>query len=316
MTVPSFIGIDWGSTSFRAYLMDPRGAILDHRSAPLGVLELRRQQPDGAEPDFETVLEEQVGEWLEHAPAMPIIAAGMIGSRQGWAEVPYLACPAGPAELAANMLVKRTRRGRLVRIVPGLQVRGPGDIPDVLRGEETQALSAGTVGEGRRLCLLPGTHSKWIVIESHQIVSFATFMTGELFNILRQHSILGRLAEGQSHDRPAFDRGVKLGLAGEVELGGLLKRLFSARTLVLAGDMPGTAVTSYLSGLLLGAELREATGCVSAKHFADGVLLLGDAALVGLYARALELAGLQSRVAAPDAAARGLARIAALAGLV
>jgi 2-dehydro-3-deoxygalactonokinase len=309
----ALIGLDWGTTSFRAYRLDAAGDVLEARSAPAGILRVPDQ-------DFEGVLEREVGPWLAEAPALPVIASGMITSRQGWVEVPYRSCPAGSAEIAAALLRHETGAGRTIHFVPGLSIVGADGVPDVIRGEETQIIGAvgGAVGgaaeaaPGRRLLVLPGTHSKWALVEDGRLVWFATFMTGELFGVLKEHSILGRLMAGDGNDDAAFRRGLAYARGHG---GGLLKRLFSARTLGLFGELPEHAIASYLSGLLIGTELREALACLEQPP--DGeITVVGGADLCGRYLAAIEDAGLRGRRAADDAAARGLFLIARGAGLI
>ncbi len=306
MSAPALLGVDWGTSSFRACLVDRSGVVLDRVSAPSGILKV---PPDG----FEARLRELLGAWLADRPELPLILSGMVTSRQGWREVPYLPCPASPERLAGALASLRLADGRTVRLVPGLSARRPDGLPDVLRGEETQILGALAEIPEARTIVLPGTHSKWVTIEAGEVRGFATFMTGELFAVLKAHSILGRLARGEAEDEEGFARGVRVGLSPEAGSGGTLARLFSARALVLAGELREEAVTSYLSGLLIGSELREAAALGGSE---EPVVLVGEPALVARYARALELAGRAHLRASEDAAARGQYRLARLAGLV
>jgi 2-dehydro-3-deoxygalactonokinase len=303
---PALIGVDWGTSSFRGCLIDDRGAVLERVAAPSGILAV----PAGG---FEAELVHRVGPWLAAHPGLPVLLSGMVTSRQGWRELPYLACPASPDRLALALGALTLEDGRPVRLVPGLSTRRPDGLPDVLRGEETQILGALAEAPAARTLLLPGTHSKWVSVEAGVVRGFWTFMTGELYAVLKGHSILGRLAEGEVLDEPGFARGVAVGLEAEAGRGGSLGRLFSARALVLAGELAGAAVASYLSGLLIGCELREAAALVAGEA---PVLLVGEPGLTARYARALELAGRPYAVAAADAAARGQHRLAALAGLL
>lgn len=305
MSCPALIGVDWGTSSFRAWSIDHGGAVLDRVAAPAGILAV----PAGG---FEAALVRLIGHWLSAHPRLPLLLSGMVTSRQGWLELPYLPCPVSPERLAGALGALELADGRTVRLVPGLSTRRPDGLPDVLRGEETQILGALALAPSARTLLLPGTHSKWVVVEGGVVRGFWTFMTGELYAVLKDHSILGRLAEGSTLDEAGFARGVAVGLATEAG-GGSLARLFSARALVLAGELAGGAVASYLSGLLIGCELREAAALVAPEA---AILLIGEPALTARYARALELAGRAHAIAAPDAAARGLHRLAALAGLL
>jgi len=234
----------------------------------------------------------------------------MITSRQGWLEVPYCPCPAGSAAIAAA-LVRHPVGG--LHFVPGMSLIGADGVPDVIRGEETQVI--GEVGDlpGRHLLVLPGTHSKWALAEDGVITWFATFMTGELFAVLREHSILGRLMAGAAPDAAAFARGLAYAREGP---GGLLKRLFSVRTLGLFDQLPASALASYLSGLLIGSELIEALACLPQPPDAQEITVIGDSALAERYRGAIEAAGFQARTGDGDAGARGLLLIARAAGLV
>jgi 2-dehydro-3-deoxygalactonokinase len=307
MTPPAaLIGIDWGTTAFRAYRLAADGRVIDAKSAPLGILKV----PDG---DFERVLEREIGRWLADGPDLPVVAAGMITSRQGWVEVPYCLCPAGSDQIARALRRHATGRGHVVHFVPGLSLVGADGVPDVIRGEETQIVGAVGAAPGRRLLVLPGTHSKWALAQDGRIVWFATFMTGELFGVLKEHSILGRLMAGDAHDERAFQRGLAYARSRP---GGLLKRLFSARTLGLYGELSETAVGSYLSGLLIGSEVAEALDCLEQASDGGEITVIGSSDLAERYLPAIAAAGLPARQAAADAGARGLFLIARAAGLV
>ena len=301
MPAAALIAIDWGTTSARAYYLDASGQVVAMRALPLGVLQVQ----DGCFPEALATL---LGDW--QSVAAPRLACGMIGSRQGWREAPYVECPAPLAALAAGIVIVP---GDALAIVPGVRTRDANGIPDVLRGEETQL--AGAIGEqeDRVLAVLPGTHCKWALVERGRIVDFATYMTGEMYNVLLQHSILGRLAQ-PADPKPgsAFTRGVTRGLGA----GGLSHDLFGARTLALMGELASHDVADWLSGLLIGREVRSARvwaqrqGCDGAR-----VRLVGADALLARYAAALTQAGIAVELAPVDAAARGLWQIAQHASL-
>ncbi len=293
----ALLGLDWGTTSLRGYLIGTDGAVLAKRSEAAGILNVNHQ-------DFSAVLAKFAGDWLTVEKDLPIIASGMIGSRQGWFEVPYAELPAGPAELAP---VRFDDFHRPIHFIPGLAFRNTAGMPDVMRGEETQIAGAG--GDG--LYLLPGSHCKWVLVEDGRIVWFATFMTGELFAALKDHTILGRLMDDDAdHDGDAFSQGVDRGNNGQT----ILQQLFSARTLALFGDLPESGVASYLSGLLIGAEIAEARAM--ADNSDSVITIIGTAALAARYGEALSHCGLESRAAPSDAAAAGQWRIAKDAGLL
>ena len=302
MTRAALIGIDWGTTSFRAYRIDAAGGVIETHAAPAGILSVRAG-------DFEAVLEREIGAWLAVQP-VPVIASGMITSRQGWIEVPYCACPAGSAAIADALMRHPDRK--MLHFVPGLSLIGADGVPDVIRGEETQIL--GEVGDrpGRHLLVLPGTHSKWALALDGVITWFATFMTGEVFGVLKQHSILGRLMRGEPNDS-GFERGLAYARSGQ---GGLLKRLFSARTLGLFDLLPEPAISSYLSGLLIGSEIEEALGCIEEVPDDAEISVIGASQLARRYSAALAARNLRVRPAAEDAGARGQFLIARAAGLI
>ena len=299
---PAFIALDWGTTSFRAYLVAADGAVLETRADQGGILSIG----DGA---FDASFERHVAGW---DGALPVLASGMITSRQGWVEVPYAPVPAGLAELAAAVRRVRTAGGRDVLFVPGVSFRSDSGVPDVIRGEETQVLGAADAGDG--MYATRGTHCKWIEVKGGRIERFATFMTGELFAVLKEHSILGRLMAPDETGGDGFERGVKAGLNERDASGGLLHTLFSARTLGLFGELAGDQVAPYLSGLLLGSEIAGARAM-----FAPGtrpITVVGAPALSGPFTQALKLAGLNSQLAPGDAAVRGLAKIGRLTGAI
>lgn len=304
----SLVGLDWGTSALRACRIDASsGAVLESRACAAGILAV-------ADGDFEAVLRREAGDWLDARPAPAVIASGMIGSRQGWVEVPYARCPAGVEALAAGLVTHR--QGDLeLHFVPGLALTDAGGVPDVMRGEETQILGA-TSGVGPELFVLPGTHSKWALASGGTITWFATFMTGELFAALCDHTILGRMMEGDEHDEPAFLRGAAFGRGAAGERGGLLRRLFSARTLALFDALAPRAVHAYLSGLLIGAEIAEALD-VAGDALGDGaIVVVGDSALGDRYLLALADAGLAARRGPADASARGQFALARAGGLV
>ena len=315
------IAVDWGTSSFRACLIGPDGAVSDRVATGDGILSV----PPGG---FPAVLARTVGMWAARHPGIPVIACGMVGSRQGWHEAPYVPCPAGIDDLVAAMVeVEAPPPFGPVRLVPGVMRddgAAAGGVPDVMRGEETQLMGAAAAGRetGDGLFVLPGTHSKWAVLRGGKIAWFATFMTGEVFAVLSQHSILGRLmtadenvADGDAEADSAFDRGVAAGLAAPgPERGGLIRRLFGARTLALFGRLPASGVRPYLSGLLIGGEIAEARQCLHLKDRAlmtSPLTVIGAAGLATRYERALAAAGIAARRGPEDAAARGLVRLAA-----
>ena len=233
----------------------------------------------------------------------------MVGSRQGWAEAPYAPCPAGIDQLRAALIaVPFSHSGRPVRIriVPGVSAQDGNGVPDVMRGEETQILGA-LPRAGAHLACLPGSHSKWVQVSDGRITGFTTHLTGEAFAALRGHTILGRMMRDGPTDAEAFAAGVER--AGQD--GGLLHHLFGVRTQGLFGTLSEAGAASYLSGLLIGHELRAAL--LERNMDGDGrretVHLIGAGPLCALYAQAILHFGHGSKLCDPDAAALGLWRI-------
>lgn len=300
MTRPALIAVDWGTSNLRASLLAADGRALDHRSAAGGVMAV----PDGR---FAQALQSLCGDWIDQH-ACPAIASGMIGSRQGWQEAPYLDCPAGLEQAAGRLTRIELTPKVALHIVPGLTCLGADGMHDVMRGEETQLWGA-ELAPGS-CCVLPGTHSKWAWIgEQAEVARFSTYMTGELFGLLTKHGILGRLMQF-GHARPdAFDAGVRLGFEQHANA---THAIFAARTAGLMDEVAPQGLPDYLSGILIGVEVGSAL-----RAGAPGaVTLLGDDALCERYSRALQIAGVASTRAADGATLRGQWRVADCAGLL
>jgi 2-dehydro-3-deoxygalactonokinase len=290
------IAIDWGTSSFRAYRVGADGATLDRRGSARGILTVESG-------DFAGVLTSEIGDWLEREPG-PIVMSGMIGSRQGWMEVPYVECPAAPEMIARGCKQVTWGDGRRASIVPGMSCRDANGVPDVMRGEETQILGALDELPAESIVCLPGTHSKLVRIRHGHIESFATHMTGEVFALLWRHGILGRLGSTDSvDDDAAFDAGVDRSAQGE----GLLHHLFGVRARGLFAELPPASLASYLSGILIGHELR-------ASAPAGPVAIIGTAELSRLYGRAFGRLGIEARLIETEPAPRGLWLIGGIAG--
>jgi 2-dehydro-3-deoxygalactonokinase len=302
---PALIAIDWGSSSFRAYLLSPDGQVLEEIAAGDGIASVAA----GAYP---ATLRRLVGPWLDANPSLPIIASGMVGSRHGWREAAYVQCPASPRDVA-DRLTAVEADGQRVVLAPGLSYVDEAGV-DVMRGEETEIF--GIADSGGRLIVLPGSHSKWARVEGEQVVAFTTFITGELYASLRDHTIAGAFARAApaKEPGPAFALGVGrgAGAAGGKTKSGLLSLLFGARALPLMGKLDPDDSGEYLSGLLIGAEIGEARRLYPGEepHVA------GAEALVKRYLAAFESLGVGARPAPPRAAARGLFRIARDGGLL
>ncbi|MFC6335971.1 2-dehydro-3-deoxygalactonokinase [Pseudomonas sp. CCM 7891] len=311
------IALDWGTSSLRAYKLGPGGHVLEHRSLASGIMHLPTEPRDIAgiwcADGFELAFDAACGDWLDAQPTLPVIACGMVGSAQGWSEAAYRDTPADVATLGQALHVVRSLRGVDVHIVPGVIQRSA--LPNVMRGEETQVLGVLQnlpVGPAsRRLIGLPGSHSKWVEVVEGCITHFDTFMTGELFAVLSQHSILGRTQQPSvQFQTEAFDRGVQVALSADGQRGPL-STLFSARTLGLTGELAGHEQADYLSGLLIGHELS----ALNSGQPLD-IVLVGNTQLCTRYQRALALCGFSHVTLAQEATERGLWQLAVAAGLL
>ncbi len=291
---PALISVDWGTSSFRGFLAAADGSALEKIAADKGAVGL-------APGEHEAFLASMVGAWRSRFPEAPIFMSGMVGARQGWVEAPYAACPAGVGEIAAATLTIRTARLGRVLLAPGLSGLDARGAPDVMRGEETQILGAlRASGRAEGLFVLPGTHSKWARVEAGRIVAFETFMTGEVFAALKDHTVLGRLmAERRGEAEPS---GFALGVGAAATLqrpGDLLHAMFMTRTLGLFDRVAPGELAEYLSGLLIGAEI------VAGARGALGGLVVGAPALAARYRTAGALLGLELSPAPGDCATLG-----------
>lgn len=294
----SLIAIDWGTTRARAFLIGADGEVKQRRSADRGIQSV-------ASGGFPAAFEEIAGELRWAEPEAAVLLAGMVGSRNGWIEAPYVACPASAEAIASAALPVTLEDGSAARILPGLSC-DEGAF-DVMRGEETLIVGLGL--QDGMVCL-PGTHSKWAEIRGGRITRFASFMTGEIFGLLRQHSILARLADEPTGTDAAT--GLQRGLAAARRDGGVLNTAFAARTEVLAGRMSGGEVGPYLSALLVAEEVR---GAIARLGRPETVDLVAEGAVADSYRSALDAAGLSFRVTTPEAAfAAGAVRLSRFSG--
>lgn len=301
------VGVDWGTSNLRAWAFDSAGHVVDSRHSQDGILTVENG-------DFEPVLMAQIGSWLNNRQGIPVIASGMIGSRQGWVEVDYSNCPVSLEQLAGGQGGERSQQialqcGNTLLFVGGVRFESDSGLPDVMRGEETQI--AGLVSadsNSTQTVILPGTHSKWVEVIERKIVRFNTYMTGELFSVLRSHSILAHSVSHGSADSSAaaelsdaFDRGVE---SAQQTSGRFLNRIFHTRTLSLSGRLSPEQGSDYLSGLLIGSELNEGLDRLLDKD--SNLILLGSGELVTRYVRAFELLGQSIEIAPANTTARGL----------
>jgi len=291
--VTAMVALDWGTSSLRAARLGSAGEVLEERATEHGILNV---PPQG----FPRVFDEVLDGWTLE-PGTLCLASGMVGSRQGWVEAPYHRCPAGLPELAHHVAwVPDAPRGLRLGIAPGVWQEAHG-VPDVMRGEEVQVVGAAdllNLDDG--LFVLPGTHSKWVELRGRRIVDFATYMTGETYAVLRRHSILGRTMPGEDGalDGTAFLKGVLNAVRGE----SLLRSAFSARTFALFSRIPPEGLPSYLSGVVIGEELRAQRLENRQVH----LVLVGSPALTHRYQLALRALGVQATAVGSEATWRGL----------
>jgi len=266
-----FIAVDWGTTNRRAYLIENGGRCSREFEDGNGILSVKHGEFEGA-----------IGQIRDRLGERPMLLAGMIGSNRGWIEAPYVPCPADLGDLAKGLV--RVRED--IAIVPGVCLDD--ERADVMRGEEVQLLGAIVSGEIPRDCLVchPGTHNKWVRVEAGRIASFRTVMTGELFGLLKEKSILSELLSGASVTGEAFCDGVRQGLSGA----GLGAELFEARARFLLGRLAPEDGASLVSGMLIGEDVRIGLGDKSDRR----VLLMGRPELTSLYAAALDVAGVEA----------------------
>ena len=300
MSEAAFIAGDWGTSRLRLYLCDASGNVL------------ARGEGEGASaPDCSARFAAAVAAWDKAHGQLPAVLAGMVGSTIGWREVPYLKCPAKPAAIA-DAALRFEADGRAIAILPGLSCKGKTGAPDVMRGEETQILGAlrlhPNLAKGRHVFCMPGTHAKWVVVDDGAVTQFQTALSGELFELLRRHSVLARDSADVDPQSAAFSLGLDFARANRKS--DLLHLLFSTRSRVVIGEMAKGDAGSYLSGLVLGKDIATAMALLEVAPFnMDGpVQLICTPALAALYGKALATYDVKSAVIDGDRAA--------LAGLV
>ncbi|MCC4834457.1 2-dehydro-3-deoxygalactonokinase [Shewanella sp. 1_MG-2023] len=326
---PALIAVDWGSSNFRSFLLDKSGHILSEVTSPQGMLCLEKAQ-------FEPALLEQIQPWLNDISAqknvVPVLMAGMVGSAQGWCDAGYVECPADAKQAATQLQAVNNQAGLQLHIVPGFKCQTSNLQPDVMRGEEVQVFGAVSLIEHelgllnnaqleKLVFCLPGTHSKWIRMaksdHGHTLIDdLSTHMTGEMFNIVLEHSILGKGLDksAESHIEEIDMDGFLQGVHTSQREGGLLHHLFSARTLRLEQRLADDDVTSYLSGLLIGSEL---CSVLASSPNLEHIYLIGSSQLNNLYSEALkELGYLSTTVSSAKASALGMLSIAKQANLI
>lgn len=272
------LGIDWGTSNRRAYLVNRAGACLRRHADDQGLLAVQG--------DFAGALA-SLRRTVDLSPEVPVLMAGMVGSASGWQEVPYLDTSVSLESLPRKLATVRGRSN--CAIVPGY--RSDGDQVDVMRGEETQLLGAVALGVRNGWVVLPGTHSKWVLLREGRVERLSTYMTGELFALVSANGTLASLMGGEHEDAQAFGAGLQAARAGAP----LSHSLFGARARVVTGRMPAAQARSYVSGLLVGTEFVAAGDCAGQL-----IHLIASPALAGRYADAARAFGLEPVALDPD----------------
>jgi 2-dehydro-3-deoxygalactonokinase len=272
-----FLAADWGTSNLRAWRLGADGQIKDARRLPWGVAQL---EPGEAVHKLNNELRPALG-----AEDLPAILCGMVGSAMGIAEAPYADCPADAADIAQRLLQVDPR----TFIVPGLRCTRPDGFPDVIRGEETKVLGWLSLDprrlRGDHVLCLPGTHGKWVRIRDGRIHDFLTCMSGELFAVLSEKSVLK--PDAPPSDPASFDEGLHYGAAE----GPLAARLFTVRARMVGAGLDGGKAASFLSGLLIGDETARLPQLLGLQP-GSNIGLMGEQGLRDLYAPALSLRGL------------------------
>ncbi|MEE9454936.1 MAG: 2-dehydro-3-deoxygalactonokinase [Paracoccaceae bacterium] len=274
MSFPDWIAVDWGTTNLRVWAMSNDGSELHHRISDAGMSNLEQDE-------FEPELSALIGDWLGEIP-MPVICCGMVGARQGWLEAPYRTTPCSPFASEGLIPVPTSDPRLQVHILAGIQQKKPAD---VMRGEETQiaGLLAGNPGFDGVACL-PGTHTKWVHISAGEIVSFQTFMTGEMFSLLAGQSVLRHCVDTDSWDDAAFLEAANDAISSPEMFAA---RLFSLRAQSLIADLPAASARARLSGLLIGLELAAS----KPYWLGQAVAVIGAGHLAKIYGQALGAQG-------------------------
>ena len=285
---PAFIGVDWGNSNARFYLIAEDGSLLDTRSGP-GIGQLDRADA------IESACFEAIGEWIAQEPNVSVIMAGAVGSNIGWHMAGYANTPATLDDIVLGMLSFRTR-GVDFCVAPGVATTRIDGLPDVMRGEEIQIFGS-VVGEEALICL-PGTHSKWVQVSGRAVAAFHTAHTGELLDILGRHSILlNPKRPVAAKPDAAFVEGVEVARAS---IAGLESLLFTVRSRQIAGTLKPEEADSYLAGLAIGCEIISALALYGAPPAA--ITVIGSPHLTALYAAALACFGAVSHAIDGDAA--------------
>ena len=297
----SIVAVDWGSSQFRAYLLDEKGEIIEKTESNLGIFKARKS-------GFAEVLYSSCGRWFDHVSDLPVFMCGMVGSREGWIETEYLKCPITAGEVGGRLTRVPDVSENPVYIVPGIS-SDVFSFTDVIRGEETQIFGLPQEDCSEGITCMPGTHSKWVSFNGNTIDYFATFLTGELFSSIKTSGSIQPVIQHEDFDEDAFREGIRLSR----KPGGLSHHLFSIRSRLVAGESSCSAHASYLSGLLIGAEISAGLALCPIKK---SITLIGNKSLLNQYVLAFSLFDIATTPMSSDqASVKGLWKLAAVSGL-
>ncbi|WP_047463627.1 2-dehydro-3-deoxygalactonokinase [Rhizobium rhizogenes] len=292
MTRPAYVAVDWGTSSFRLWLIGEDDSVLAERRSGEGMT-------SAAQAGFAQVLQSHLTA-LSAPDDLPVIVCGMAGARQGWVEAGYIDTPTSLAAILTGA-VSVPGQTRDVRILPGLAQRAK-DVPDVMRGEETQLLGALKADvKGEQIVCMPGTHSKWVRVVDGQVTGFSTFMTGELFDVITKHSILSHAVAGAA-DMPADSAVFEAAIKAAFERPALATNLlFTARAGQLLHGLTAAGAQALISGTLIGAEIA---GALSSAGQGATITLVASGRLQALYEDAFRILSLTYTTVDADAAVR------------
>lgn len=301
---PKKIIVDWGTTNFRAYLVTNDGNLLDYRKSNHGIQNIKQGQ-------FEDFFYKEVLDWFKKNKKLEVTAFGMVTSKNGWVETPYIPCPVSPNQLVSSIIRKKLRNGANINFLPGVSYQSAYPFTDVMRGEEIQVLGFGI--DNDVTMVLPGTHSKWVKIKNQRIDNFKTFVTGELYSLISQYSFIGKTDQIEKKiSWDTFSHGIEIVKSDPLQANAMLSLLFSGRTGILSGKIVSTEVQDYLSGLLIALEIFQAKQS-GLYHKGDTIgLITDDTNLCERYQLCSEAFGLRVKVAANDTTLKGAILISQL----
>lgn len=290
------VAIDWGSSKFRAFLLDDTYQILESIETHEGVLHTQQAPRE--------IFYKHCQQWLTEYPDTIVLMCGSVGGNLGWINTRYVACPLSIEDLINRAVSVENRHNTTIKIIPGVTGKSLSGTNDVMRGEEVQVFGAlDIINQNDALICLPGTHCKWVTVKSSRIVDFTSFMSGEFYQIAREKSSISNVVDESKFDRDSFLEGI----ATTEKTGGFLHHLFSARANSLIGTNSYKSISSYISGIIIGSEIKEALKIFNS--FTHLILVCNEALAVN-YTCAFEHYGIKSQnITSQDAFIAGISHI-------